>query len=406
MTAVALPLSMLAVDYYFDRKLSMKLIYEKWLYFLLSLVTGIIGLYFARVEGLSEVNKAVPILKRIFIGSYSYIVYIVKSVVPYEMVPIYPFPDILDWTFYASMVIALFIFGSIYYFFLNKKKIAVFGLMFFTVNIMFLLQFKIAGKGFLSDRYTYIAYLGLFFVYAFALERILGKYGRQFDKLIYLAALLIIGVSGYMNFEQNMIWKNSETLWSHELKYYDQDPFVWYQRASYYNDNEKLNEALFDYSKSIALNTFNPNAYLNRGIIYARFNMLEKALQDFSAAEKLDPANPKIYLNRAIVYINLARSDKAQSELEKYLALRPNDPDMWSNLGTLRRKNKQYKKSLYAFNRAIQINPDNLVYYNARIKTYYEMGDIKRASDDLNFLKSKGSTGINPDYEAMINQEK
>ena len=82
----------------------------------------------------------------------------------------------------------------------------------------------------------------------------------------------------------------------------------------------------------------------------------------------------------------------------------PFDSDMWSNLGTLRRMNKQYKKSLNAFNRAIQIKPNNFFYYNARLKTYYEMGDIQRARDDLNFLKSKGFKDISPDYERMINQ--
>jgi hypothetical protein len=32
------------------------------------------------------------------------------------------------------------------------------------------------------------------------------------------------------------------------------------------------------------------------------------------------------------------------------------------------------------------------------------MGDIQRARDDLNFLKSKGFKDISPKYEKMLNQ--
>ncbi len=98
------------------------MIYEKWLYFLLSLVTGIAGIYFLRVDGGIETNTPFS-LERIFIGSYSYIIYIIKSVVPYKLVPIYSYPATITWIFYASIVPALTILGLICYFFPKKKKV-------------------------------------------------------------------------------------------------------------------------------------------------------------------------------------------------------------------------------------------------------------------------------------------
>ena len=72
----------------------------------------------------------------------------------------------------------------------------------------------------------------------------------------------------------------------------------------------------------------------------------------------------------------------------------------------LARLNKQYVNSLNAFNRAIQMDPDKLDYYYKRSMTYYDMGDIQRARNDLNFLKSNGFEGIKPEYERMLNQGK
>ena len=320
----------------------------------------------------------------------------------------------------------------------------VFGLLFFTFNVMFVLQIFGAGQGFIADRFTYIAYLGLFFIYAFGFQWVLGKY-EKFNKLIYLTALLTLSVYGYINFEQNKIWKNGETLWSHVLKYSPSTSLVWENRASYYRDEGRIQEAINDFTRAIALKPKNHIAYYSRGnlylyytdsnpetlqsalrdftkaiqfspgtgeylaqrgIAYFKLNMFENALQDLNAAERLDPTIQDIYSYRSSTYINLGQYASAQPDLEKYLSLNPYEPVMWSNLGVLTRMEKQYVVSLNAFNRAIQLAPDNLDYYYKRSRTYYEMGKMQQARDDLNFLKSSGFKGINPDFERKVIQGK
>lgn len=373
--AVALPLSMLAVDYYFNRKLSPKLVFEKWLYFLLSFGIGLLGLYLLNRVGVDEVNEYYPLSKRIFFGSYAYVIYLMKSIFPYEMLPLYPFPRFYattGWFFYVTMLLVLSVLGATYSFFLKKNRVVVFGLLFFTFNVMFVLQIKIGGKAFLADRYTYIAYFGLFFIYASGLQWLLGKYEKS-ARLVYAVALLVLGGLGWLNFQQNKIWKNGETLWSHELKSYGQTPFAWEKRANYYDKVGRTKEALNDYSEVIALNGYSPRAYDSRGLAYVRLNMFDKALGDFNEAIKLDPKSHNTYRNRSILYFNLGQYEKAQSDLEKYLKLKPEDSDMWANLGTIRRMNKDYNDSINAFNRAIQINHNKSAYFKGRAKTYTEM---------------------------------
>jgi len=440
--AVALPLSMLAADYYFDRKISMKLIYEKWHYFLLALLTGFAGVYFLQGAGMLSSSKFLPLSSRIFIGSYSYIVYIIKSIVPYEMVPWYPYPDNLNWIFLASMLPALLLLGSIYFFFRKKKKAIAFGLFFFTVNIIFLLQILSAGQAFLADRFTYIAYFGLFFVYAYLFQLSLGKY-KNYHKFIYIAAVLVLAIYGFANFKQNTIWKNGETLWSHVLKHYPDSYIAWRARANYYRDNGKIDAALEDYGHAIALDRYNPGAYnsrgllnsesddpeklsralldfsraiqlspevsefyFNRGLVYSKLNMFTEGLRDFDQAQKYNPGDNNIYYNRSFLYIKTGKYDKAQLDIERYLNRNPYDSDMLSNLGLVYRFNKEYDKSIAAFNNAIRMNPEKLFYYNNRMITFCAMGDIPRAEADLLFLQSKGIKEFDPACERMINQAK
>lgn len=440
--AVVFPLSMLLVDYYFDRKMSLHLVWEKWFYFVLSLITGVVGVYILKHHGSVEVNQYYPFWQRSFLASYAYVLYIIKSVIPYRLTPIYPEPFEMYWWFYVSMAPALAVFAAMYLFFRKQRKVLVFGLLFFTFNIMFLLQFLGAGTGFLADRFTYIAYFGLFFIYGCGLQWTLEKY-QKFSRDLYCTAFLILGIFGYMNFEQNKVWENGETLWTHALKYYGYDSFAWVQRGHYYKQVGRRKEAIDDFSRAAALKTANPAAYnergysylqannpdllrlavedftraikispeesiffLNRGAAYIRMKMFDKALIDLGTAERLDPQNHNIYYNRYILYYNRGDYDKLVPEAEKYLSLNPSNPDMWAKLGVLFRMEKEYVKALNALNEAIRLVRLNLDYYYERLKTFHEMGDLEGARNDLNFLRSKGFTEIDPLYEnALIQKE-
>lgn len=438
--AVSLPLSMLAVDYFMGRKLSIKLIYEKWFYFFISLITGLVGIYFLNVQGSLDSNESFAFHERIFIGAYSYIVYIIKSLIPYRMIPMYPYPPSIGWEFYVSMIPSLAVVGSIYYFFKRQQKHIVFGLLFFTLNIMFMLQILSAGQGFIADRFTYIAYFGLFFIYAYLLQALLEKY-KSSKKLILICCGLILGVYGYLNFQQNKIWKNGDTLWSHVIQYYTKATLPWGNRANYYRDHGQPQKALYDYSQTIALNTkkpepfnsrgklyFNSNNtdtlnlalqdyskaillapeiseyYVNRGSTYARLQMYNEALGDLTSALKIDPNNPNVYFNRSIIYHNTRQYPAEIQDLTKYLTLKPYHADMWYNLAVANRITKQYPAALQAFERAVQLKPSQLAYIYDRSITHYEMGNIKKAKEDIDFIQANGFNQISPKYLELLNR--
>ncbi len=169
--AVSLPFSLLLIDYLQERKLTIKSVIEKVPFFLFSLITGLVGIYFLRVQGSLVLEETLPLFQRLFIGSYSFIVYIVKSIVPGQLSAVYNFPPELTLMHYLSMIAALaLVVASVFVF--KTKQFLTFGILFFTLNIVFVLQVVGAGQGFIADRFTYIPYIGLFFIYAVLFERI------------------------------------------------------------------------------------------------------------------------------------------------------------------------------------------------------------------------------------------
>ena len=67
---VALPLSFIAVDYWYNKEMNFKVIIQKWPYFLGSLTFGLLGIYMLQGQGSLETNTNFNLLERLFIGAY------------------------------------------------------------------------------------------------------------------------------------------------------------------------------------------------------------------------------------------------------------------------------------------------------------------------------------------------
>ena len=433
--AVILPISLILVDYYLSKTatITWKSIINKWPYFIGSLAIGLLGIYFLKDQG--SIDQEYTGVSRLFIGSYSLLVYYIKSIVPYEMSPLYPYPASLEWYIYASIVsfpLTAFYMWKAYS---NKWKVQFWGISFFLANIILLLQILGAGQGFLADRFTYIPYIGLFFIYAYFIEKAIGikKYKTP------AMALTAIGILAYsfMCFQQNKIWENSETLWTHVLKHYDKTTLPWGNRANYYRDNGMVEKALYDYSQVIRLKPNKPEAYnsrarlyfnynqrdsllkaldnynraialkpndpeylTNRGATYAKLGDNAKSLENLSMAEKADPDFANIYLNRSIIYNNTQQWQLALNDINKYLELKPLNADMWYEKSRLHMVLGQYEAFIENSNRALSMNPNKGLYHfeRARGLFYFSQFDAAKAS-----MRTALNLGYNSDNN-FVNQ--
>ncbi len=427
--AVTLPLSMLAIDYWRNRKIGWNLIIEKIPYFVMSIAIGVIGIMVLEDQGSLESNATYSIFQRLFIGSYSYMIYLVKSLVPYETLPLYPYPETMPWYMYASMaLVPLYLYGF-YYAWKKRHKAIVFGMAFFTFNIFFLLQIVGAGQGFLADRFTYIAFIGLFFIIAYYFDQISNNYPKYRNVLYGLGTALIIGYS-FLSFQQNKIWKDSDTLWSHVLEYHRNITVAWNNRANFYRDRGDIQQALNDYSevirlapeksgaynsrgklyfnssnrrdwplaqkdyqKALSIEPHNAEYMTNLGAIYAKMDDRSNALRYFSDAIKSNPDHAVAYLNRSIMYQQLNRPADALSDIQVYLRFNPYQSDLWYESGRLKRILRRPNEALNDFNKAIQYNANKGIYYYERSKAYYDMGNINNARTDIQNARQKGYQG-------------
>lgn len=73
--------------------------------------------------------------------------------------------------------------------------------------------------------------------------------------------------------------------------------------------------AVFNFSKAIALNSNNYDAYFNRGCAHHRQRNYQAAIDDFTRVVELNPDFTQVYVNRAILRHEMEQTDAAFKDL-------------------------------------------------------------------------------------------
>jgi tetratricopeptide (TPR) repeat protein len=447
--AVTLPLSMLALDYFYRRPLTFKLIWEKTPFWLLSLLFGVFNLITLKAQG--STNDDVTnfnFLDRLCIGAYSFCVYLYKAVLPYPMSPLYPYPKPLPiWIYIAPVFIPLILYG-VWRMWKADKRIWVFGALFFTFNVMFLLQIFAAGQGFLADRFTYVPYFGLFAIAAWYYDQYVNQ--EKWKGTLQVALGVMTLIYGVWTIQQIKVWKNGETLWSHVIQFEGKtNSLPYWNRAQYYRAQKKIDLSLRDYSQAILINPNNPELYnsrgktyfdvamsmnptdpkfketvqraiadysnglrqpnkkadshaellINRGAAYGALENLQAAVQDLTEGIQLNPNNKNGYFNRSIAYYNSGQLQNAYQDYQSYLKFDPYNANVWYECGMLLRALKRIPESLTSLNKAIGLNPKFGLAYLERARAELEAGDKAAARDDYQRAKQLGVSLTQKDVE-------
>lgn len=433
--AVALAPTLLLIDYWYNRKINRKLILEKIPFFLLALATGLAGIWFLRQQGSLDTGTSFPLVQRLFIGSYSFVVYVIKSLVPWEMSALYPYPHKISAAFYLSMIPALAVVAvPIFKFKLNKTL--TFGILFFLFNIAFLLQVVGAGQGFLADRFTYIPYIGLFLILAKTVESAMEKIPQR-KPFIYSVIIVYLVLLTGVTFNRMKVWQNSETLWTDVIEKYPNTPLPYNNLGHYlrrqnqperalanynkaisiepgkaqpynnrgriYFDRGEMDKALADYNKCIELEPNHVNALANRGAAFGMKQEWENALKDLNKALELEPFHSNALSNRAFVWFQMQEYEKSIEDFSKYLTVEPNDADVINTIGLCWFRLKNYNKALEEFNRSIRLDASKGAYFLNRSLVFNATGDKANALSDAELAMQLGFQ-VNNDYLNHLKQ--
>jgi protein O-mannosyl-transferase len=361
--AVSFPLVLLVLDYYFERKLSWRLVAEKIPFFLLAVLVGLFGIHVLRGTGTLAINEVYGTGTRLLFGCYAFVSYLVKFIVPAGLSALYPFPAApgkpLPFGVWVSPVI-IAVLLALLVIFRQRSRGYITGFLFFTVTIVFLLQIFGAGTAYRSDRFSYIPHIGLCFAAGLLLQDPGVASNRTVHRGILLLSSFILLLSSYISHQRCAVWKNGETLWSDVIAKYPSSVSTPYtNRALYYRQMDKPEAALADYTSAWTLNKKDNSILLNRGNIWFQLKQFDSAMQDYRSLANRGFADARLFGNLGALWGQKGNMDSAVFYLDRAIALDTTQVKFYKNRSLALQKLGRYDEAIRDMRWAMKLDPGN-----------------------------------------------
>ena len=432
-TSVVFPIHLLLVDYLVSRDLKFQLIVEKIPFFTVSLLIGLATVLVQTDAGAVSI-EAYSVIERIQLGSYALNLYLFKFFWPSELSSFYPYPQRPFELIVSLAPLLLAAITGVFIWKWRSNRPVVFGLLFFISSIILLIQLVTVGSTIISERYTYLPYIGLsigvyFMLHSMVLEKM------KTTNAVSIGVIVLLVVFSLLSYSRVKVWENGETLWTDAIQKFPQVAGSWGGRGVYYRLEKRYtealkdlnmavelnpNEAMFysnrgniyfdlgeddlafrDYNNCLILDSLDENAYANRGAIYGRKGQYNSAVQDLSKALEINQNFTNAYMNRGIIYSQMNQRMLAKADFKSCLLLEPEEHGVWNALAIEHQHLGEFDSSIVALNRAVELAPTQGVYYMNLGISYRMLRDQQNANSNFDRAKQYG-IDVNPGYYQPI----
>lgn len=314
----------------------------------------------------------------------------------YAQIPYMEFTDPLVW---ASLLVHGAIFWAMFRFFPKRKfaeaatqgsgtigegkEIMCFAIAFYMLHLLMVnnLVFDIGAT--LGERLIYHSSVGFVIVVAWLLykgaERV-QPVATGF-KLAGGFVVVVVALMSFKTIDRNRAWKNDSTLFSTDIKTVPNSVLVNANVAASYitlADFEKTKEGREKYLRdaigildhTLSIHRKFVAAFLNRGIAWYKMGNIEKAAANIDTVRQLYPTYPTLpgmykllcdhYLKVGWEeYGKFGKYTEAIEVYKKGLKIDSTNMDLWYNMGGAYYTNHQPNEAIYAFQRALKIQPGN-----------------------------------------------
>lgn len=393
------------------------LVLEKVPLFALTAVACAVTYFVQKSGGALAPSDLVPLAGRIANALVAYVVYVQKTILPFDLAVLYPYPSgrPLWQSFGAALSLCLASFLVIRN--ARKSPFLFVGWFWFLGTLVPVIGIVQVGNQAWADRYTYVPLIGLFVIAGWWVPQLLR--GRRFAKevLVSLSALSLLSLA-IVAYLQVGYWKNSIVLFSHAYEVTENNHVALSNRGAAYTDTGNYAEAVRDLQEALRIYPYNAATHLNLGISYGRQGNYESAILSFNRAIELDPGDPKVhrfrgdalkvsgeyaraiadyqsllkldptdiqaYIEIGICFNLLGQFDRAITVLDKAIELdRTGNAKAYYNRALSRLSLGSYREAISDFDMAIRINPRDSDAYSSRGGAYGKLGDAEQAIKDF-----------------------
>lgn len=368
-----LPLLLVALDVYPLRRLgtdskqwlapeSRQIWREKLPFFVLGFGAGIVALVAQYEAKAIRPLEQYDIRSRIMQSIYAVGFYLWKTVLPFNLSPLYEVPltpDPWRWSFLLSGVVVV---GITVVLFIQRRTWPAILASWIVYILLLLPTAGIAQSGaqLVADRYSYLSCMvwavlaggGILRLWELWLNRAVDS---MFVGVMVFVTLVLLGF-GVCTWNQTQVWHNSERLWRHALSIDRESSYAHNNLANALADQGRLDEAILEIREVLRINPRDADGYYNLGNFLARTGRLEEAVDRFNEALRIQPDYAMASYDLGVVLAGQGRLDEAIDQFQRALKSDPGLAKAHYNLGQIFSKQGKLDEAIRNYHLALRLD--------------------------------------------------
>lgn len=398
-TAVSLVPCLILIDFLSKRKFTYLRFYlDKIPFIVIALLVGSISMNvqaggdfygFLELGEISDAfNENVNTKSKVLNACYAHYYYLTHFIYPHGHSALHPYSMTGEFNLFLVLFCCLITASGFIWACIKRDRLSVFGIGFYCFTIFLLLQFIPVGSAIVSERYTYLAYIGLAFLIGATLQSI----SNRISNIIPIICLGIITLFCVRKTRLQVdTWQTHTTLFEQAVDQYPNDSFIRKALASGYWIEGQLDSALHHISYAIFELGLETSETLEiMANCYADKGNYEKANSLFNQAVTLDHNNISVKYHRGLNLLNL----DPRKAIEDFNFCEQSQnayiiPLLYGPRGRAYGLVGEYENALKDLNMAIELLPNNPNFYLDRAVTYDKIGKIEKAIYDYQQVLQK-----------------
>jgi tetratricopeptide (TPR) repeat protein len=199
------------------------------------------------------------------------------------------------------------------------------------------LRYVPVGNMVVADRYMYFPSVGLCLLVGAGFQRWVEGTGRPQSRHVQklkmaLSGAAVLGLSA-LTVSQAMIWKDSLSLWTYELKHQPDSLEALINMGIALDHAGRYEESVQSFDRVLELDSDSVKARYNKGIALTRMSRYDEALQMYTEVFALDDRHSSAHYNMANLLNYLGRPNEAVPHYQRALEIAPDHLNARRELG-------------------------------------------------------------------------
>lgn len=286
----------------------------------------------------------------------------------------------------------------------RRNKWFVFAVLFYFLSIFFLLRFdETKDVNTVADRFMYLPGLGLCLLLGLGVEQLWKKCnGKNLARGMVVAGFVVLAAAfSHKTFRQCYVWRDSMSLWRHDLKYYPDEPLALNNFAIVLGKTKEFQDAQKEYKQV----TRSGLAEVQKGLapeVVAKIRKVDHLIGLYQRAIKVEPGYMDAYYNLGDQYARVGRFPDAVEAYMKALEIDPKFKDAHCGLGDVYVEVGDARQAVFAFDQALQLNPEDKDLHVMVVKAYTKA--IEKNPGVSAYREARSN--VLARYAAMVNKDR